>query len=154
MGWKGGQCGEYGDWGCDWTQKQCKEIFGDEVVITQITAEGRFSNHNASRVITPNGERYVIDYWQGMQDKQALYTEDEWITQQAEAGRGKVVRSHSGDRRDIYQGGEEGMLNWSINKYGEKEGIRKFLTADTKQVSLEKKEAIVRSYQRSPWPTK
>ena len=157
MGWKGGQCGEYGEWGNKWSEKACKDLFGEDTVITQITAQSPTNsgnNHNSSRIITPNGDRFVIDYWQGMQDKQAVYTEDEWVRQQTEKGRGKIVRTYTGDESDILKGGEEGMLNHCINRYGEEEGIKKFMSKSTKDLPYGKRQALVLSYKKSPWPTK
>lgn len=157
MGWKGGQCGEYGEWGMKWSRKACEQTFGKDIIITQITAESLgndSNNHNSTRIITPNGDRFVIDYWQGVQGGETVYTEDEWIKQQAAEGRSEIVRSHTGDRADITTGGEEGMLNSFINKYGEDEGIRKFLSKQTKMLPQGKRQAIVSSYQKSPWPTK
>ncbi|MCF8067879.1 MAG: DMT family transporter [Desulfobacterales bacterium] len=154
MGWTGGQCGEYGEWGIKWSEKACKDTFGEGTIMTQITAESGTSNHNATRVITPNGDRFVIDYWQGMQDRQTVYTEEEWIQQQTKAGRPDIVRSWSGDKADILGGGEEGALNNYINKYGEKEGIEKFRSGAAKGEDMAKREALILSYQKSPWPTK
>lgn len=153
-GWTGGQCGEYGEWGVKWSQKTCEDTFGEGTIMTQITSESSTSNHNATRVITPDGERFVIDYWQGMQDKQTVYTEKEWIAQQTKAGRPNIVRSWSGDSADICTGGEEGALNNYINRYGEEEGIEKFRKGAGKDLSPAKREALILSYQKSPWPTK
>ena len=154
MGWTGGQCGEYGEWGIEWSKEACKDTFGEGTIMTQITAESSTSNHNATRVITPNGDRFVIDYWQGMQDKQTVYTEEEWIQQQTKAGRPDIVRSWNGDKAGILNGGEEGSLNKYINKYGEKEGLEKFRSGAGKGEDRAKREALILSYQKSPWPTK
>jgi hypothetical protein len=92
----GGQCGDFANWGEDWTRPPAEAIFGDGVIVDQIRVEEDSSghaqalirdpsswadalyraNHAATRVILPNGEAYVLDYWQAVGDRQrGLYEE-------------------------------------------------------------------------------
>lgn len=150
-GQTGGQCGEYGEWGGKWSRDDIKEVFGEESVMTQITAGTGSNNHNATRVITPNGDRYVLDFWRGMQGKKTVFAEEEWVAAEAKSGRTGITRSWSGDKADTLNGAE-GILNKYINSKGEEEGIRKYLEQAIPKERAER-EAIVRSYRKSPWPT-
>ena len=93
-GHKGGQCGEYSEWGKQWSEPLVRELFGDGAIVDSITIEEQTSlvqqdifdeadalvqsNHTATRVILPNGESYILDYWSAIGDRQ-----EKWFTDQA-----------------------------------------------------------------------
>jgi hypothetical protein len=79
---KGGQCGEFADWGRQWVKDWAQQTYGPGVVVDSIWVGERSSrypdglldsadaliqaNHVANRVILPNGESLVIDFWDGV----------------------------------------------------------------------------------------
>jgi hypothetical protein len=81
-GLKGGQCGEMADNGQKWIQKWAEQTYGPGVVVDQIwigESSSRYpdgftgaadalyqDNHTATRILLPNGDSYVIDYWDGI----------------------------------------------------------------------------------------
>jgi hypothetical protein len=81
-GLKGGQCGEMAANGQKWIQKWAEQTYGPGVVVDQIwigESSSRYpegfsgaadalyqDNHVANRVILPNGDSYVIDFWDGI----------------------------------------------------------------------------------------
>ncbi len=94
-GYKGGSCGDFAsgaEWnektegGIKWSEGEIKALFGEGALVTDITCERPNNwigpwNHSATKVILPNGERYVLDYWEGMQTKKStVYPEDEWLS--------------------------------------------------------------------------
>jgi hypothetical protein len=115
----GGQCGEFAEWGTDWTRVYAEEIFGEGVVVDPIRVEegssGRAqslirdpiewadsfyrANHAAVRVILPNGESYVLDFWQAIGDRQrglyeeaVDYTHDKFFGGSAKQPEVKIVK--------------------------------------------------------------
>jgi hypothetical protein len=86
----GGSCGDFSKWGMEWIKPHAEEIFGrgvvvDEIIISESSShrpqvliydpiewlDARITaNHAATRVILPNGESYVLDYWQAVGDRQ------------------------------------------------------------------------------------
>jgi len=85
-GHKGGQCGEFADWGAKWSEPIVKEIFGDAAIVDTVyigetstrypdgflnAADALYeANHAATRVILPTGESYILDYWAAVGDQQ------------------------------------------------------------------------------------
>lgn len=85
-GHKGGQCGDFADWGKQWSGPMVRDLFGDGAIIDTIYVGERSSrvpdglldrvdgiyeaNHAATRVILPTGESYVLDYWAAVGDQQ------------------------------------------------------------------------------------
>lgn len=81
-GLKGGQCGEFADWGQQWIKPWAEQAFGPGVVVDQIwigESSSRYpegfsgaadaliqANHTANRITLPNGDSYVVDFWDGM----------------------------------------------------------------------------------------
>lgn len=82
----GGQCGEMAHLGQGWIEPFVLENFGREAIIDQIFVYERSSrhpqshleyvdglyvnNHAATRVILPNGESYILDFWEGITERE------------------------------------------------------------------------------------
>lgn len=84
-----GRCQHFADWGKGWIEKHAKDIFGDGVIVDKVHIEERSSdraqmllndpiewadscwsaNHAATRVVLPNGESYIVDFWQAVKDR-------------------------------------------------------------------------------------
>lgn len=101
----GGQCGEMAHLGQGWIEPFVLENFGREAIIDQIFIYERSSrypqsaleyvdglyvnNHAATRVILPNGESYILDFWEGITEREGknaneplqvkMVPENEWI---------------------------------------------------------------------------
>ena len=84
--------------GEQWTGPAVKELFGPGAQVDTIYVEEKSSanpdgwmdaadgvveqNHRATRIILPNGERYVVDYWESMGrggGKGKVVPESEWV---------------------------------------------------------------------------
>ncbi len=102
---EGGQCGEMAFMGQGWVENFVMKNFGREAIIDQVFIYERSSrypqtyrdyadalyasNHAATRVILPNGDSFILDFWEAIAERQgkgegvALQTrivpENEWI---------------------------------------------------------------------------
>lgn len=145
-GWKGGQCGEYGEWGKEWSKEFIREVVGEDAIITSTALERNyFKNHRATKVIMPNGERYVFDYWESMSSKEPkIYTEKEWMD--------KWKKGLGGNPKVVEMSDDEMVLKTYIDNYGEEKGIDLYRRMDSqKGKDKGKTETIIRSYRRAPW---
>jgi hypothetical protein len=183
----GGQCGELAEWGTKWTKVYAEAIFGEGVIVDPIRIEERSSvhaqalvhdaidwadswvrvNHAATRVTLPNGESYILDFWQAVGDRQrGLYeksvdyahdkifggapkrpevkimTESQWIRRWSdrigEPGDPAVVHNLNEDQH---------TLKTMINTLGDEEkGIRAFRKAMAGRIPAQKLETIINSY--------
>jgi hypothetical protein len=84
--YRGGQCGEFAEWGAEWSRDFVREIFGEGAIVDYIHIGERSSrdpegfidrldwlyqaNHAATRVILPTGESYILDYWEAVGERQ------------------------------------------------------------------------------------
>jgi hypothetical protein len=119
-GLKGGQCGEMTSLGQKWIKPWAEQTFGPGVIVDSIWIGERSSrspdgvlgaadalyqaNHTATRIILPNGDSYVVDFWDAIikqreggdavKQIQAV-KESDWVY----SWRGKI--ESSGDPADI-----------------------------------------------------
>jgi len=149
--WKGGQCGEYVEWGAEWLKDDIKHIYGEDVIIDQILIERNDNyNHVANLIILPNGERKVVDFWEGIQEgKGQVMDEKDWLKKWDDElgkplwGANKVTRNELQD-----------ALLKEIKDAGDTEkGIAKFLHYHKKFAPSKYKSAqlIAKSYMKDPW---
>jgi len=141
--YKGGQCGEYAAWGVEWSKDAIRDRFGKNVKFELISVRSNFwskIDHGATRVTLPNGEKYVLDFWEGIQDeKPHVYTENEWVQKNQDkyniAGQGtKLEYNPSQDMLDKeWRDKHERILNNFIKNLGEEEGKKRFLEQVQKQ---------------------
>lgn len=98
---KGGRCGEYGAHGMEWIKPCVDNLFGPNAIIDDIIVEEKSSvraraegadftsrwspdlmfesNHRATRVVLPDGRRFVVDYWQAISSgNPRMVPESEW----------------------------------------------------------------------------
>lgn len=98
---KGGRCGEYGERGMRWIKPCVDRLFGPNAIVDDIIVEEKSSvrarqpgadfssrwnpdlmfeaNHRATRVVLPDGRRFVVDYWDAISTGQGkMVPEDEW----------------------------------------------------------------------------
>lgn len=162
---RAGRCGEFGEWGIKWSKGFVKDIFGKSAIVDEIFIEERTSadepkffehpldwldsripaNHRATRVILPNGERYMLDYWQWMGrskgEEPRLLTEKEWIKQ--------WKKKIGEDDHVIQRSPEEQNLKQYIIEKGEKEGMKLFMRnyKKTRDEAL----IILKSWRKNPW---
>ena len=163
---KARRCGKFAEWGIEWSKDFVKIIFGKDAIVDEIFIEERTSaeepkffehpldwldskipaNHRATRVILPNGERYMLDYWQWMGrskgEEPRLLTEKEWIKQwKKEIGE---------DDHVIQRSPEEQSLKLYIKENGEKEGMKFFMRSYYKKTG-NKALIILKSWRKNPW---
>lgn len=156
--WRGGQCGEFAEWGAQWTEAEIRALVGEDAIISQISLErNTFSNHRATRVILPSGERLVIDFWEGVGagGEPRVYREAEWLARWE-----RELRVHG------VSYGEVGLIEtdltdlerqladmWSLGQQrgqGEQEILELFVTrAGDDPAQLRQREIIVESYRRN-----
>jgi cell division septation protein DedD len=185
----GGQCGEFAEWGVKWAKVYAEEIYGEGVIVDPIRVEessfGRAqafvkdpvewadswvrANHAAVRVTLPNGESYVLDFWQAVGDRQrGLYEEtidytydkifggapkkpevkimkeSEWIKRWSdrigEAGDPAVAYNLNEDQHNLKR---------LIDTLGDEErGIKAFRKVMAGKMSAQKLETIINSYRK------
>lgn len=144
-GLKGGQCAEFADWGHGWIKPWAEQAFGPGVIVDSIwigESSSRYpegflesadaliqANHTANRITLPNGDSYIVDFWDGMikqrdgspesiKDIQVL-SESDWVIK----WRDKIETD--GDPADIC----------NLNKY--QESLRQHISSfDAKHPSL------------------
>ena len=183
-GHKGGQCGDYAESGKKWIEPVVKELFGDSAVIDTITVEERTSsvqddifdemdswitaNHTATRVILPNGESYVIDFWDAIQDQQVKWgtdvayqqifdqpaprrtiepvPEEQWIRRwKNKIGPSDSVVSNAAD-------GERYLENLYQNRGSEEAGIQAWRDSRQRTVPDAQTDAVINYWRRKkPW---
>ncbi len=140
-GYKGGQCGEFGEWGMKWSEPFITKNFGKGAIITDIVCfRNSLIGHRATRVILPNGDRVVLDYWEGMATgKPAVYPEDQWIAK---------WKAKLGGSPEIHRTGDELGLKQMIQTFGEEKGTRLFMS---QAKDREKAQSILNSWRKNPW---
>lgn len=140
-GYKGGQCGEFGEWGMKWSEPFITKSFGKGAIITDIVCfRNSLIGHRATRVILPNGDRVVLDYWEGMATgKPAVYPEDQWIAK---------WKAKLGGSPEIHRTGDELGLKQMIQTFGEEKGSRLFMS---QAKDKEKAQAVLNSWRKNPW---
>ena len=145
LGQQGGQCGEFAKWGVQWTQDWAKENFGPETIVDELVLDpGLPINHAATRIILPDGRRFILDYWEAMgrssNGAPHLVTENAWISK----WRGELIGpGHAG--RTI----EENNLKHYVEKFGEHDGIDAFRKFKFGNHAV--RETIIRSWMTNPW---
>jgi hypothetical protein len=149
--WKGGQCGEYVEWGTEWLKDDVKHIYGEDVIIDKILIERNdMANHVANLIILPNGERKIVDFWDGIQKGEGkVMDEKDWL-EKWDAELGKPMWGANKVTRDYWQ---DTLLN-DIKMAGDTEkGIANFLDYVKKKSPSNYKRALLvtKSYRKDPW---
>ncbi len=147
-GWKGGQCGEYGQWGMDWSKDAVHELFGQDAVVTDIAASNNpFLGHRATKVILPDGQRLVLDYWESMPSgSPKIYPENQWIEQWDKKLMGNILGRVEVDRHP-----DELLLKSQIENFGEEAGVQKFRSYFANRGQAGHAETFIRSWGKNPW---
>ena len=99
-------------------------------------------NHAATKVVLPNGERYIMDFWDGMQDgKPRVYTEEEWLKKwKPQLGGNPEVSSMS------YL--ESNLKNLVSILGDQEEAFEMFLESND---NTPQAQTLIKSYRRNPW---
>ena len=140
----GGQCQEFGEWGMKWAEAPVKEIFGKDTIVDDIVIyQNALINHRAVKIITPDGHRFVLDYWEGVSSgKASILTEDHWISN----WQNKLGFDSSAE---IHRTTDERALENLIRSQGEEKGIQIFKAVSKQNPG--KAQAVVNSYKTNPW---
>ena len=147
-GWKGGQCGEYGKWGADWSKDTIRELFGGDSLVTTIAADSNpYLGHRATKVILPDGRRIVIDYWEGMPEgKPSISSETEWIKRWHK----NLWGDYLGEPFVVRHPDELNLKDYIAN-WGEDEGMEKFRNFHSRRGKPGYAETLIRSWEKEPW---
>ena len=139
--WKGGQCGEFAKWGSRLSRDLIGETFPGAFLDEIVLQRNPLMNHAATKVILPNGDRYVLDYWEGMQEgAPQVYTEQDWLNKWQDQLGGAPQIEHLGYL--------ESRLRHLVAILGDTgEAIEMFLDDRDSPVAR----TIVQSYRRNPW---
>ena len=139
--WKGGQCGEFAKWGSRLSRDLIGETFPGAFLDEIVLQRNPLMNHAATKVILPNGDRYVLDYWEGMQEgAPRVYTEQDWLNKWQDQLGGAPQIEHLGYL--------ESRLRHLVAILGDtEEAIEMFLDDRDSPVAR----TIVQSYRRNPW---
>ncbi len=142
-GWQGGTCGDFAEWGMHWVGDDLRRTFGNGVYVEQIVLQrNSMINHAATKVILPNGERYVMDFWDGIQDRKPhMYTEQEWLNKwKPQLGGNPQVTSVS------YM---ESQLKNLVSILGnQEEAFEMFLDSNKNSPQAQ---TLIKSFRRNPW---
>lgn len=155
---KTGQCGDFADFGAEWSRPWLTEMLGEGTIVdsvgvveqSTINPQGLLDHidglvpvgHAATRVIAPDGQRYILDYWEYMGRMQGvpprLVPEGEWLERwlPAAGSEGEYMRTF-----------QELSLKDDIAKFGHDEGVARFLQANPGPSS----QTIVNSWNAEPW---
>ncbi|MBN1667131.1 MAG: hypothetical protein JW862_08575 [Anaerolineales bacterium] len=148
-GYKGGQCQEYGEWGMEWSRDIVKDVFGQDTIVTDIAYfRNSWINHRATRIILPNGDRVILDFWEGIENGEPrIYNESDWIAKyRNELSLGESI---VGMNKEIMRGTDEITLGNMVRDYGKEEAFRRFRIANKKHP--QEAEIWIRSYEKDPW---
>lgn len=173
-GYTGGKCGEYAEWGQEWSREKIGQLFGEGAYTIDIICNQRYGgefpftgltvNHGATKVISPTGERYVIDFWEGMDtEKPAVYKEKEWLTKWkkefADKNEMNRMMQESGYERSEHAWREVEVIRSQEEKYLKNyiTQFKKFGEQRAKEIYLENAadkniaQTVIKSWEREPW---
>jgi hypothetical protein len=152
---RGGRCGEYGEWGKGWI-KPCVDQYAPGAFVDDLFVEEKSTahkkhvgdyvdaiyeaNHRATRVVFPDGRRFVVDYWDGVgSGAPALQPQTAWV---------KTWRDRIGGGSVLSASDDEALLKKAVVRLGEEKGFALF----RKQTKGHKNaELWIKSWQREPW---
>ncbi len=159
---KTGQCGEFADWGAEWSRSWVTEMLGEGTVVDTISMNEKSSlnpqgilehvdalievNHAATRVIAPDGQRYVLDYWEHLGRSKGhpslLLTEAEWI---------QKWEHIAGSEPFVMRSGSEEAFKRFVASVGEERAAEVFISQMAHEGRTAEARAIINSWQRAPW---
>lgn len=161
---KGGRCGEYGERGMLWIKPCLDKLYGRDALVDDIFVEERttmrgqeagwtslsyyhpdklawHANHRATRVVLPDGRRFVVDYWESISSgTPRLVSEAEWIDK---------WRRAIGVNDSVVQLSEDQLaLKDAVMRFGEDKGFQ-YYRAGSRNVG--NPELWIRSWRVQPW---
>jgi hypothetical protein len=155
---RGGRCGEYGEWGMKWI-KPCVDRHVPGAIVDDLIVEEKSSahkkhwrdtldsmyeaNHRATRVVLPDGRRFVVDYWQGVGSGQpALMPQSQWVRLWKERiGSSDSVLTYSDDEMNLKK---------AVDRLGEEKGFALF-RKQNKGLKNVNPELWIQSWKRESW---
>ena len=163
---KGGRCGEYGEWGMKWIQPCVAQLFGSNAIIDDVFVMEKSStyqrlqswgawnpdalfdaNHRATRVVLPDGRRFIVDYWEGVgSGNPRMVPEDEWARKWKKSVGEQFIGVDSGVLIGAYE--QLALANFVRSK-GEERGLelyRKSVHKDGRDGDL-----WIKSWKLQPW---
>jgi hypothetical protein len=165
-GYQGGQCGEFGEWGAQWSKPFVEQMFGKGAVIDTIYVEEKSTanptgvidqidgvieaNHRATRVTLPNGQRLILDYWESMGrggGNAKVVTEQEWANNwHQEMGSDFVVQTAHPENSPMMASFKNTMESKTMQARSEAETLKIL----EKQYGAQA-QTYLNAWKRSPW---
>ncbi|HET9655312.1 MAG TPA: hypothetical protein VFP72_08155 [Kineosporiaceae bacterium] len=163
--WRGshsGQCGEFADNGVRWMGEYVHDQFGPGAVVDTVYMARRSvfvpnpdlpdqidaalpMNHAATRVILPDGRRFVMDFWEAMGRSQGappkLVPEDVWAVRWA----GQIPEAQ------LSRTADELALREQVLTVGEDRAFASFRQAAARTGQSAQAETLIRSWSLNPW---
>jgi hypothetical protein len=140
-------CQECQEEGVKWIGGLVSQTFGPGTILEQLVINpDSYNNHIANQITLPNGERFIVDIWQGLKDGGArVFREEDWINAwQTKIGGSDDIKNTIPVLRNNY----EIDLDDDIRKYGVDKGIDYF-RKHSKNPEIAK--TIINSYRKKPW---
>ena len=155
---RGGRCGEYGEWGRNWI-KPCVDQYFPGAFVDDVFVEEKSSahkkhvkdyldsiyeaNHRATRVVLPDGRRFVVDYWDGIGSGQPqLQAQTAWVSK---------WRERIGPSDSMLSASEDEMiLKAAVKRLGEEKAFVLF-RKQNKGLKNVNPEIWINSWKREPW---
>jgi hypothetical protein len=156
-----GQCGEFADLGEEWVKDYVTANHPgskiDQVVYQYPTGhydgtgggvaelvDSVMPNHAATRIILPDGQRVIADFWDYLGPSQGepprLVPEGEWAEKWGRHIYGNLRRS-----------ADEDLFTQFVDRFGERDGLAHLRTMMHTKGRGETFELLLRSWQRNPW---
>lgn len=161
-GSRSGQCGEFAANGVRWMRDHVQDQFGPGAIVDEVYIVRRSVlvpnpdlldqldahipvNHAATRVILPDGRRYVMDFWDAMGPSQGepakMVPEKDWVarwTQRVPSG--QISRSET--EKQLYE---------NVTTMGDDKGLRAYRFENEKSHQSVTAETLINSWRVEPW---
>jgi hypothetical protein len=140
-------CQECQEEGVKWIGGLVRQTFGPGTILEQLVVNpDSYNNHIANQITLPNGERFIVDIWQGLKDGGArVFREEDWINAwQTKIGGSDDIKNTI----PVLRNNHEIDLDDDIRKYGVDKGIDYF-RKHSKNPEIAK--TIINSYLKKPW---
>ena len=164
---KGGRCGEYGEWGTKWIEPCVTQLIGPgaiidhaEIVEKSWTEDRRAgwgaynpdlmftANHRATRVVLPDGRRFIVDFWEGVGSGQPrMVPEKEWSDRWKKRIGDQLIGIDSG----VQLLKEEQKALKQLMGYDEEKSFNIYRMAMKKDGKGAEAEIWIKSWKLDPW---
>jgi hypothetical protein len=156
-----GQCGEFAHFGQTWVKDFVDAHHPGSIVDSVLieykpgsyegtggdvarVVDSLMPNHTATRIILPDGQRVIADFWDSMGRSRGtpprLVPESEWAETWGHELFGQITRN-----------ADERRLKEFVTRYGEERGLAALRDAMSKAHDLAHADTLIRSWKQDPW---